>query len=154
MSHEADWTYSGNPADSDLDAVRFILGDTDIDNPLLNDSEINYLIANNAGVGKAASQGARTIASQFGSKANKTVGDLSIRYNDRREFYLGLAENLEAEVARGGLALTGITGGRGEERDPMFWLGMQRFPGEPVTTYSPLTASLAAFSYVASTSTG
>ena len=40
-------TYSGNPADSDLDAVRFHLGDTNLSSPLLQDEEIQYLLDQN-----------------------------------------------------------------------------------------------------------
>jgi hypothetical protein len=37
-------TYSGNPANSDLDQVRFLLGDTDVDggNALFSDQEIQW----------------------------------------------------------------------------------------------------------------
>jgi len=38
------WTYSGDPATSDKDAVRFHMQDTDIDRPLLSDEELEYLI--------------------------------------------------------------------------------------------------------------
>jgi hypothetical protein len=38
------WTYSGNPADSDRDQLRFILQDTDPGFPLLQDEELDFLI--------------------------------------------------------------------------------------------------------------
>jgi len=38
------WNYSGDPTDSDLDAVRFYVQDTDSTDPLLSDEEIQYLI--------------------------------------------------------------------------------------------------------------
>lgn len=38
------FTYSGNPETSTLDAVRFMIGDTNPCDPLLQDEEINYLI--------------------------------------------------------------------------------------------------------------
>jgi hypothetical protein len=37
------WNYSG-PSASDKDAVRFLIGDTDVDDQLLSDEEINYLV--------------------------------------------------------------------------------------------------------------
>lgn len=39
------WNYSGNPATSDLDEVRFLLQDTDETTPLFEDEEIQYSIA-------------------------------------------------------------------------------------------------------------
>jgi hypothetical protein len=38
------WSYSGNPADSELDKLRFIVGDTNPDEPVLQDEEIQFLI--------------------------------------------------------------------------------------------------------------
>lgn len=146
MSHEANATYSGNPADSDLDAVRFMVGDVDDDNFILSDPEVQYLIDNSASAIMAASEAATMIAANFGRKADKSVGDLSIRYSDRREHYMNLAKTLDGKASVGGAALTGITGGRGMERDPMFWLGQMRQPGTPVTDYSTSMASVASFS--------
>lgn len=151
MSHEADATYSGNPGDSDLDAVRFTLGDTGPDSFVLTDPEIQYLIDTHSSVAAAAAEGAQSLAASYGAKADKSVGDLSIRYSDRREYYLKLADKLGDKSAGTG-ALTGITGGRGAERDPMFWLGQMRDPSTPVTDYSTSLASLESFSASASTS--
>lgn len=39
------FSYSSNPAGSPLDESRFLLGDTDEKNPILQDEEINYIIA-------------------------------------------------------------------------------------------------------------
>jgi len=38
------WTYSGDPGASTLDEVRFLIQDTDTDDQLLQDEELNYLI--------------------------------------------------------------------------------------------------------------
>ena len=38
------FSYSGNPADSQLDECRFILGDTDEAHPIMQDEEIEYMI--------------------------------------------------------------------------------------------------------------
>ena len=39
------FTYNGNPAASPLEEVRFLVGDTDSTRPLLQDEEIEYVIA-------------------------------------------------------------------------------------------------------------
>lgn len=146
MSNEADATYSGDPSASDLDAVRFLIGDTDVSNLILTDSEVNFLLTEEGNKYSAASRAALSMAATFGRKADKSVGDLSIRYSDRRQHYLELATKLADHASMKGSALTGITGGRGSERDPMFWLGMQRMPGTPVTSYSTSSGSLESFS--------
>lgn len=38
------FTYSGNPSSSPLDKYRFILGDTNPEEPILTDAEINYIV--------------------------------------------------------------------------------------------------------------
>ena len=155
MSDEADAPYSGNPADSDLDAVRFALADTNNSGSgfILTDPEIQYLLDTESSITAAAATGARNIAAVYGSKADKSVGDLSIRYASRRDYYMKLSETLEHKTGTSGSALTGITGGRGSQRDPIFWLGQMRYPGTPVTDYSTSLASVDSFSASASTST-
>lgn len=38
------WTYSGDPSNSELDYCRFMIGDTNEDEQLLQDTEIEYVI--------------------------------------------------------------------------------------------------------------
>jgi len=38
------WSYSGDPAASKLDAYRYAIGDTAVDDPLMTDEEINYVM--------------------------------------------------------------------------------------------------------------
>lgn len=44
MPVPGDWTYTGDPKSSDVDAVRFLIPDTDESFRLLSDLEIQYLI--------------------------------------------------------------------------------------------------------------
>ena len=46
---EENWTYSGDPTDSDRDAVRFEVGDTDENDRLLSDGEVTYCLNGRAG---------------------------------------------------------------------------------------------------------
>lgn len=75
------FTYSGNPGASALDEVRFLIQDTDTDDQLLSDEEINYLLsaydddafgAAIAAVTSLIAQAARV------QEESKTVGDLSL----------------------------------------------------------------------------
>lgn len=38
------WTYSGDPSSSELDECRFLIGDTNSAEPIMQDEEIQYLI--------------------------------------------------------------------------------------------------------------
>lgn len=94
------WSYSGNPADSDLDALRFLVGDTDEDTPLIQDEEIDYILTlfpTTSGMAnyKAAAVISRQIAAYYGKKMTKTVGSLSLQWGERYRNYLELAKMFE-----------------------------------------------------------
>ena len=96
------WSYSGNPADSEKDAVRFLIGDTDTDDQLLSDAEINYVIVESGGsIYQAAHDAAYAIAGKFSRMASsKSVGDMSISYADRAQAFFALANELLELSAR------------------------------------------------------
>lgn len=90
------WSYSGNPGSSDKDAVRFLVGDTDTNDQLLSNEEIDWVILQ-AGDSQyqAAHDAAYAIASKFSRMAtSKSVGDLSLSYADRAKAYFDLANEL------------------------------------------------------------
>lgn len=90
------WSYSGDPASSEKDAVRFLVGDTDTNDQLLSDEEIDYVIVESGGSKyQSAHDAAYAIASKFSRMAqSKSVGDLSISYADRAKAYFELANEL------------------------------------------------------------
>lgn len=90
------FTYSGNPATSDRDAVRFLIQDTDSDDVLLQDAEVDWCITQaGASVYQAAHDAAYAIASKFSRMAtSKSVGDMSLSYADRAKAYFELANEL------------------------------------------------------------
>lgn len=38
------WTYSGDPSKTDLDKYRFLIGDNEVDEPVLQDEEITFVL--------------------------------------------------------------------------------------------------------------
>ena len=96
------WSYSGNPASSEKDAVRFLIGDTDTTDQLLSDAEINYVIAESGGsIYQAAHDACYAIAGKFSRMASsKSVGDMSISYADRAQAFFALANELLELAAR------------------------------------------------------
>lgn len=67
------WSYSGDPAASDKDAVRFIVGDVDDTDQLVSDEEINFaLVEENDNLGAAALV-CEHLSARFSREADKTI---------------------------------------------------------------------------------
>lgn len=110
------WTYSGNPATSDLDKVRFLVFDTDTNEQLINNEEIAWLLTEQTNVYMAAANAAEAIAAKFAKDITRTAVGLSASVGNRAQFYLDLAEKLRlqigttnqhGEVFSGGLTISG-----------------------------------------------
>jgi len=110
------WTYSGNPADSDRDKVRFLVFDTDTNEQLLSNEEIAWLLSEQTNVYLAAANAAEAIAAKFAKDITRSAVGLSANVGNRAQFYLELAEKLRnqvgttnkrAEVFAGGLSISG-----------------------------------------------
>lgn len=78
------WTYSGNPGSSTLDEVRFLIGDTDTDDQLLSNEELNWIIAREPTAYEAAISAVNRLISQAAREAqmSRSVGGLSISRNN------------------------------------------------------------------------
>jgi len=138
------WTYSGNPAASPTDSVRFLLGDTDSKDKQLLDAEIAWLLSeNSSSVYYAAAQGAQQLAAKYGRLVDQSIGDLSISYSQRQKAYTDLAVKLRMQATtKGGLGLaTPYAGGiRRSDKEidetdtdrvkPAFTVGMHNNQGE------------------------
>ena len=70
------FTYSGDPASSDRDAVRFHAGDTDRDLAELEDEEIDYALGLQPDVKLAAAELLEALAAKYSRKANIAVGQV------------------------------------------------------------------------------
>ena len=110
------WSYSGDPASSDRDRVRFLIFDTDTNEQLLNNEEIDWLLTEQSNVYMAAANGAEAIAAKFARDINRSVIGISASPGGRAQFYLDLAEKLRAQTATsnkhgeifaGGLTISG-----------------------------------------------
>ena len=92
------WSYSGDPSSSNKDAVRFLLGDTDAEQPLISDEEVEYILSLEANVIRAAAIGAESIAGKFSSKVDRSIGDFSESLSDLASQYLELARKLRKQA--------------------------------------------------------
>ena len=107
------WTYSGNPASSDRDKVRFLVFDTDTNEQLLSDEEIAWLLTEQTNVYLAAANAAEAIAAKFAKDITRSAVGLSATVGNRAAFYLDLADKLRDQVGttnqRGEIFVGGLT---------------------------------------------
>lgn len=94
------WSYSGNPSSSNLDKVRFLIGDTDTTDQQLSDEEITSMLADNSDNPYAAAIAcAEGLVSKFSRKVQKSVGDLSISYGETANNYRTLLGDLRRKAS-------------------------------------------------------
>ena len=88
---------------TDIDRMREVLGDTDVQNPLAEDETYQAKLILASGSWKLA---AASMARSFASRAINDItsfsagGDISVSWADRASAWLKLATSLEAEAAR------------------------------------------------------
>lgn len=86
------WNYGSDPSGSNLDAVRLLIGDTDFNDQLLQDEEINFFIAQEGSINGAASRSCEAIAAKFSRLCDEKLGQASVTYSQKSEQYMLLAE--------------------------------------------------------------
>ena len=89
------WSYSGDPGASDLDEVRFLIGDTDTDDQQLSDEEIAYLLTSTGSVTAAALGAARSLWAKYSRLVDQKTGDIDIKYSQRKDAYAALIRQLQ-----------------------------------------------------------
>ncbi len=97
-------SYSGNPSDSDKDAVRFWISDRAAPWQL-SDEEITYTLAQYASPLLAAAAIARELAMKWAMFVDKAVGDLRLSYSQRSKMYQALAETLQTQGEQSGVSI-------------------------------------------------
>ncbi|CAB4194553.1 hypothetical protein UFOVP1264_8 [uncultured Caudovirales phage] len=95
------WTYSGNPASSDKDAVRFYVGDVDANFPFLTDEEISYLIEvyneSYSSPVLVAAVAADTIANRFAREVSVSADGVSVQLGELQQRFTDLAKSLRGQ---------------------------------------------------------
>lgn len=112
------WTYGGDPSSNARDAIRFLVGDTDTNDQLLNDAEIAWI--NNQVTGsdtattalyESAWRAMVAIASKFSRLADQAVGDLKVDLFQKATNARAQADELKALALREGNVPTPYAGG-------------------------------------------
>jgi len=144
------WTFSGDPASSDKDAVRFLIRDVDSRDQMFSDQEIDYALGlKGSQLGAAAML--CDMAATSGDLTDKQVGDLKISGSQRASQYRALADPLRRQVSYGvGIYAGGISYSDKEKYEsdpdvnqPAFYRGEFDYPltnqdgdGQPSSTQS------------------
>ena len=94
------WSYSGNPGSSPKDTVRFLIGDTENCDQLLQDGEIVWVLGqyNNAPI-NAAVRCCETIISKFSRLADESVGQVRISFSQKAKGYRDMLRDLRNRLA-------------------------------------------------------
>ena len=90
------FTYTSDPAGSNLDAVRFELGDTIAGTHLMADEEINYALQQDASVLKAAARCAESLAARFARETSERSANVTKDHGDKQMHFQRLARKLRA----------------------------------------------------------
>lgn len=100
------FSYSGDPMSTVLDECRFLLGDTDKDEPILQDEEITYII-NQAGSDKTLMRYNlfTQAATVFARSIKRTLGPQSEDPTTRLKHFQQQAEEYKAKLTRRGVSI-------------------------------------------------
>lgn len=96
------WTYTRNPASSTKDEVRFLVGQTSTDDPVVIwDAEIDWAITQSGSAYAAAVLVGESMLQQYAGKdaLSLTVGNLSEDYGDRSARLAATIANLKRQMA-------------------------------------------------------
>ena len=92
------WSYSGDPTGSDVDSVRFEVGDTDATRPLVQDEEIAYALSTEGGVLWTAAAICLALAARFARDVDRTMGRTGVVASQRAFAYRVQAKALRVRA--------------------------------------------------------
>lgn len=120
------FSYSGDPASSDLDQVRFTLQDVDAGFPFLTDEEISFLIDSwmprYSSLTYVASVAAATISRKFTGIVSVSADGVSVNTSELTQRFRDLALNLRDEYKQA--AMVGIEPIFNDEMPRRFRVGL------------------------------
>jgi len=91
-------TYGADPANSTLDEVRLLIGDTDCRTACLLDSEINFFLAEAGGAAFAAVLAAEACAAKCVRQIDVSTGSMRKSLSQKFAQYKTLVQNLRARA--------------------------------------------------------
>lgn len=120
------FTYSGDPSRSLLDECRFLLGDTDESSPIMQDEEINYIIAQSKSDKMLLGYNLFTrAATLFARDIKRSLGPQSEDPTSRLSFFKSEADSYKRKLSNRGLSIPSYGSPK------IFYKGMQSNPPWP-----------------------
>ena len=120
------FNYSGDPSESLLDECRFILGDTDASNPIMQDEEIEYIIAQSGSNSNLLKYNLFTrAATLFARDIKRSLGPQSEDPTSRLNFFKAQAADYKKKIAYSGISVPKYA------HPKIFSVGMQNNPPWP-----------------------
>lgn len=114
------FSYSGDPSASLLDEIRFRIADTDENDPMFQDEEINFeLKTNSNNIGKTLLSLCATAMANVASQVDYKEGPESVKLSDLYDHYSKLYSRFKAQYRSASHA--GIWG---KTSPPIFNIGM------------------------------
>lgn len=138
-----EWTYTGNPNTSKRDQVRYLIGDTREERPLLANAEVDFELAAAQLPGpvdrpfRAAARCAEAIAARMAAEGNVKVGDVSVDRSKMADGFRALAKALwqrsadddpQSAQSANGLDWTAMGRADGGTDSGVFAMGQHRNP--------------------------
>lgn len=100
------FSYSGDPSASTLDEARFLLGDTNVEAPIMQDEEIQYIIDTYpAGSNTFKYQLFSRAATLFARDIRRSLGPQTEDPTTRLDYYKEQADYYKKLVAIGGVSI-------------------------------------------------
>jgi hypothetical protein len=129
------WSFSGDPASSDKDAVRFMIRDVDQSDQLFSDQEIDFAISTEGSKWRAAAMLCEQLAASC-ENVDRKIGDLAISGSQRAAQYRMLAKryryrgSMTAGVFAGGISHASKEKYKVDTdiNQPAFYRGMTDYP--------------------------
>jgi hypothetical protein len=122
------WSYSGDPSTTDLDLVRFLSGDTDEQDPYLQDAELQFLLDAFKTPRKAAPHACAAILSKLSRQVDYYLGPERVFASQRVDNYRRLMDTLRA-LWIGENAAPSFEAPTTESSAPLFDIGMHDIKG-------------------------
>jgi hypothetical protein len=130
------YSYSGNPANSQQDELRFLVGDTLSTDYQFSDEELSYLISSHGNVARAAIEACDGLIAKYARLVTQSVGAISISYSDRMKHYQILLARLKRNLCpipyAGGISVDDMNGNNTDTdaTQPAFSIGMHDRKGQ------------------------
>lgn len=120
------WSYSGNPSASEIDACRFLIGDTNEESPIMQDEEIQYIISEaNGNEDKLRYELFRHAATIFARDIKRSLGPQSEDPTERLNFFKEQMNIYKNKLSTSGISIPKYA------HPKVFRRGMQNNPPWP-----------------------